>query len=274
MNDVLSMAMCAYSDAVKQYKVMSELLDTASNNPSAYDTAAYQKNADSLLTASADYYMGVTPEELLSYALESGDYVSWDKEHEKLDSGSYERLVQLTPERREDYAPLVAILTKIVGNRGHETEDKSLVKNEEYYKQYTARLRDLLTYDAEISNRLIDETYYPFRKEDSFEYESYLYYRGINVHPDIVGDRSITYNVTLDELFAADEVIVTASSHCCTIANELDGVPVGGRDPETLEYLSLPGIYPCGEGAGYSGGIVSSALDGINVAVAVAASLK
>ena len=46
------------------------------------------------------------------------------------------------------------------------------------------------------------------------------------------------------------------------------------RDPETLEYVSLPGIYPCGEGAGYAGGIVSSALDGINVAAAVARSLK
>ena len=46
------------------------------------------------------------------------------------------------------------------------------------------------------------------------------------------------------------------------------------RDPETLEYVSLPGIYPCGEGAGYAGGIVSSALDGINVALAVARSLK
>ena len=46
------------------------------------------------------------------------------------------------------------------------------------------------------------------------------------------------------------------------------------RDPETLEYVSIPGIYPCGEGAGYAGGIVSSALDGINVAVAVARSLK
>ena len=45
------------------------------------------------------------------------------------------------------------------------------------------------------------------------------------------------------------------------------------RDAETLEYLSLPGIYPCGEGAGYAGGIVSSALDGINVAAAVARSL-
>ena len=45
------------------------------------------------------------------------------------------------------------------------------------------------------------------------------------------------------------------------------------RDPDTLEYVSLPGVYPCGEGAGYAGGIVSSALDGINVAVAVAGSL-
>ena len=46
------------------------------------------------------------------------------------------------------------------------------------------------------------------------------------------------------------------------------------RDPGTLEYVSLPGIFPCGEGAGYAGGIVSSALDGINVAEAVARSLK
>lgn len=38
------------------------------------------------------------------------------------------------------------------------------------------------------------------------------------------------------------------------------------RDPETLEYVSVPGLYPCGEGAGYAGGIVSSALDGINCA--------
>ena len=38
------------------------------------------------------------------------------------------------------------------------------------------------------------------------------------------------------------------------------------RDPETLEHVTIRGLYPCGEGAGYSGGIVSSALDGINVA--------
>lgn len=32
----------------------------------------------------------------------------------------------------------------------------------------------------------------------------------------------------------------------------------------------VPGLFPCGEGAGYSGGIVSSAIDGINCAVAAA----
>ena len=38
------------------------------------------------------------------------------------------------------------------------------------------------------------------------------------------------------------------------------------RDPDTLEHIQIKGLYPCGEGAGYSGGIVSSALDGINCA--------
>ena len=46
------------------------------------------------------------------------------------------------------------------------------------------------------------------------------------------------------------------------------------RDPETLEHLDVPGLYPCGEGAGYAGGIVSSALDGINCAVKCAEGLK
>jgi uncharacterized FAD-dependent dehydrogenase len=46
------------------------------------------------------------------------------------------------------------------------------------------------------------------------------------------------------------------------------------RDPETLQHITLHGIYPCGEGAGYAGGIVSSALDGINVAKKIAGKLQ
>ncbi|MCY0986325.1 FAD-binding protein [Nannocystis sp. ILAH1] len=42
------------------------------------------------------------------------------------------------------------------------------------------------------------------------------------------------------------------------------------RDGETLESPSTPQLYPCGEGAGFAGGIVSAALDGLRVAVAIA----
>ena len=41
------------------------------------------------------------------------------------------------------------------------------------------------------------------------------------------------------------------------------------RDPRTLESPDLAGLYPCGEGAGYAGGIVSAALDGMRVARAI-----
>jgi len=42
------------------------------------------------------------------------------------------------------------------------------------------------------------------------------------------------------------------------------------RDPDTLQSVSTPNLYPCGEGAGYAGGITSSALDGINAALVIA----
>jgi uncharacterized FAD-dependent dehydrogenase len=42
------------------------------------------------------------------------------------------------------------------------------------------------------------------------------------------------------------------------------------RDPDTLQSISTPNLYPCGEGAGYAGGITSSALDGINAALKIA----
>ena len=38
------------------------------------------------------------------------------------------------------------------------------------------------------------------------------------------------------------------------------------RGAETLEAPGFPGLYPTGEGAGYAGGIVSSAIDGLRVA--------
>jgi uncharacterized FAD-dependent dehydrogenase len=46
------------------------------------------------------------------------------------------------------------------------------------------------------------------------------------------------------------------------------------RDPETLMSPKTHGLYPCAEGAGYAGGILSAALDGMNVAHKIAASLQ
>jgi len=34
------------------------------------------------------------------------------------------------------------------------------------------------------------------------------------------------------------------------------------RDKETLEHPQIKGLYPCAEGAGYAGGIISAAIDG------------
>lgn len=42
------------------------------------------------------------------------------------------------------------------------------------------------------------------------------------------------------------------------------------RNPETFESMSLGGLYPVGEGAGYAGGIVSAAVDGMNAGFALA----
>ncbi len=41
------------------------------------------------------------------------------------------------------------------------------------------------------------------------------------------------------------------------------------RDPATCQAVMHPGIYPCGEGAGYAGGITSAAVDGIRIAEAM-----
>lgn len=42
------------------------------------------------------------------------------------------------------------------------------------------------------------------------------------------------------------------------------------RNPDSLEHVEVSGLYPCGEGAGYAGGIVSAAMDGQRVADMIA----
>ena len=45
------------------------------------------------------------------------------------------------------------------------------------------------------------------------------------------------------------------------------------RRPDTLQHVAIEGLFPCGEGAGYAGGIVSAAIDGERCAEAACAYL-
>ncbi|MCK5774739.1 MAG: FAD-binding protein, partial [Bacteroidales bacterium] len=46
------------------------------------------------------------------------------------------------------------------------------------------------------------------------------------------------------------------------------------RDKESMEHVQIQNLYPCGEGAGYAGGIVSSAMDGENAAIRINEKMK
>ena len=46
------------------------------------------------------------------------------------------------------------------------------------------------------------------------------------------------------------------------------------RNPITLEHIQIKGLYPCGEGAGYAGGIISAAIDGEKCALKIKESIN
>ena len=67
--------------------------------------------------------------------------------------------------------------------------------------------------------------------------------------------------------FTNDAVVVATESRTSSPVR----IP---RDPVTLEHVQINNLYPCGEGAGYAGGIVSAAMDGEKVALVIIEKLK
>ena len=67
--------------------------------------------------------------------------------------------------------------------------------------------------------------------------------------------------------FAMDDAVLTGTETRTSSPIRL------ARDEQTFESPSLRGLYPAGEGAGYAGGIMSAAVDGMKVAEAVARAL-
>ena len=62
--------------------------------------------------------------------------------------------------------------------------------------------------------------------------------------------------------FAAPDAILTA-------VETRTSSPIRIERDESMQSIGVQGLYPCGEGAGYAGGITSSAADGIRVATAI-----
>ena len=56
---------------------------------------------------------------------------------------------------------------------------------------------------------------------------------------------------------------------CCTLIHFVACVQVRIDRDKDLQSLTTTALYPCGEGAGYAGGIVSAAVDGMRVAQAI-----
>ena len=67
--------------------------------------------------------------------------------------------------------------------------------------------------------------------------------------------------------FASPDAILTA-------VETRTSSPVRIERDETMQSVGVKGLYPCGEGAGYAGGITSAAADGLRVAEGIFASLS
>jgi uncharacterized FAD-dependent dehydrogenase len=74
------------------------------------------------------------------------------------------------------------------------------------------------------------------------------------------------FGKTMPGYYTNDAVIVACESRTSSPVR----IP---RDKETLQHLQIKGLYPCGEGAGYAGGIISAAMDGEAVAAQIAKTL-
>ncbi|MDD2527792.1 MAG: FAD-binding protein [Lentimicrobiaceae bacterium] len=72
------------------------------------------------------------------------------------------------------------------------------------------------------------------------------------------------FNQKMKGFISAEAIVTAVESRTSTPVR----IP---RDPETLCHPQLMGLYPCGEGSGYAGGIVSSAMDGQKSAQVAAA---
>jgi len=115
--------------------------------------------------------------------------------------------------------------------------------------------------NGKISNDLPANSYLPGTKSSDLK----------EVLPSIVYDRLRkalpVFGRKMKGYFTNEAILVGVESRTSSPVR----IP---RDKETMQHPQVKGLFPCGEGAGYAGGIVSAAIDGMNCAEAALRLLK
>ncbi|HEY0031139.1 MAG TPA: FAD-binding protein [Bacteroidia bacterium] len=161
-------------------------------------------------------------------------------------------VVTIEPEDYKQYAqygPLAGLryqqaLEKMAWNAGGQTQTAP-----------AQRLQDFV--NNKLSSTLPDVSYQPGIKSAPLH----------DLLPTEIGKRLqlgfVEFGKKMKGYLSNDAVIVGVESRTSSPVR----IP---RDKETLQHPQISGLYPCGEGAGFAGGIVSAAIDGQKCADAIA----
>ncbi len=153
----------------------------------------------------------------------------------------------------EDYGPLAALQFQKA------TEQLCYDAAGGNQKAPAQRLVDFV--DGKLSSRLPDCSYQPGLTSVHLK----------NVLPQFIAGHIkqalIQIKSTKREYFTNEAVLVAPESRTSSPVK----IP---RDATTLQHVQIAGLFPCGEGAGYAGGIVSAAMDGMRIAEYIAVHSK
>lgn len=164
-------------------------------------------------------------------------------------------LVGLTPDDFENDHPLAGVKLQ------RELERKAFVAGGSNYFAPVQLVGDLLKDVPSTQIGSIEPTYKPGITPSDMK----------NIFPDFMYQSLKEGIIRLDKQlkgFSSPHAVLTA-------VESRSSSPVRiVRNNQGLESVSVKGLYPCGEGCGYAGGIVSAAVDGIKCAFAVCESLQ
>ncbi|MEA1975845.1 MAG: hypothetical protein U9N10_09980, partial [Bacillota bacterium] len=163
-------------------------------------------------------------------------------------NGNSAILVTVKPEDFDSDLPLAGMYFQ------RELEQNAFkLGGENYFAPVTLLSNYLYNEDSEIKDRKIEPTYMPGVKFVDFN----------ELLPSFINDvlkEAIRYFDKRINGFARKDAILTGVETRSSSPIRII------RDSNTLQSENIVGLFPCGEGAGYAGGIMSSAVDGIKVA--------